>query len=109
VGVKSVGKKNSDKRSQLQVYVMDAEPVIGWDKYNLYIDSNKKIPATEPAITGDVVLSFRVNQKGELSSFEVEKSLNKTYDNEAIRLIKTGPAWRVTKGKKAKVKLIVKF
>ena len=109
VGVKSVGKKNSDKRSQLQVYVMDAEPVIGWDKYNLYIDSNKKIPATEPAVTGEVVLSFRVNQKGELSSFEVEKSLNKTYDNEAIRLIKTGPAWRVTKGKKAKVKLIVKF
>jgi hypothetical protein len=89
--------------------VMDAEPTIGWDKYNLYLDSNKRIPTNEPRIHGDVIVSFKVNQKGELSSFDIEKSMSKAYNSEAIRLIKQGPAWRVIKGKKPKVKVMVKF
>ena len=110
VGIKSVGKKANDRYGNVSVYVTeDAEPVIGWDKYNRYIDSNKRIPPGESIVGGEVVLSFKVDKKGELSSFEVEKSLNKTYDKEAIRLIKEGPKWRVIKGKKARVKLIVKF
>ena len=111
VKVTSSGKK-ADARigdAELNGYIMDAEPLIGWDKYNLYLDSNKKIPTNEPRINGDVVVSFKVNQKGELSSFEIEKSMSKAYNNEAIRLIKQGPAWRVIKGKKPKVKVIVKF
>jgi hypothetical protein len=99
----------SDEQANLRVFVMDAEPIVGWDKYNAYIDSNKRIPTNAPALQGEVVLSFKVNSKGELSSFDVEKSLNKAYDNEAIRLIKEGPGWRVTKGKKAKVKVIIPF
>jgi len=108
---KSTGKKAAYDfdDSELKGYVMDAEPVIGWDQYNLYLDSNKRIPTNEPRINGEVVVSFKVNQKGELSSFDVEKSMSKAYNNEAIRLIKQGPAWRVIKGKKPKVKVIVKF
>jgi len=108
---KSTGKKAAYgfDDSELKGYVMDAEPVIGWDQYNLYLDSNKRIPTNEPRINGEVVVSFKVNQKGEFSSFEVEKSMSKAYNNEAIRLIKQGPAWRVIKGKKPKVKVIVKF
>ncbi len=106
---KAAARKDSEGPSELKVYVMEAEPVIGWDKYNQYIDSNKRFPANEPRISGEVVLSFKVNQKGELSSFDIEKSLGKSYDTEAIRLIKDGPKWRVTKGKKTKVKLIVRF
>lgn len=110
VGIKSVGKKSNDRYGNVSVYVTeDAEPVIGWDKYNRYIDSNKRIPPGESIVGGEVVLSFKVDKKGEPSSFEIEKSLNKTYDNEAIRLIKEGPKWRVIKGKKTRVKLIVKF
>ena len=114
--LKEVTARSSAKKSdvswgdaELNGYIMDAEPVIGWDKYNLYLDSNKKIPTNEPRINGDVVVSFKVNQKGELSTFEVEKSMSKAYNNEAIRLIKQGPGWRVIKGKKPKVKVIVKF
>ena len=109
VVVTGAGKKSQSKPTDLKVYVMDAEPVIGWDKYNLYIDSNKRFPANEPRISGEVVVSFKVSSKGELSAFDVEKSLNKAYDREAIRLIKEGPGWRVTKGKKTKAKLIVRF
>jgi hypothetical protein len=102
-------RKKKQQGKDLKIYVMDAEPVIGWEKYNQYIDSNKRIPQNEPQLKGEVVLSFKVNQKGELSSLNVEQSLNQVYDNEAIRLVKEGPAWRVTKGKKTKVKLIVRF
>ncbi len=111
VKTKSAGKKEEYNfgDAELNGYVMDAEPVIGWDKYNLYLDSSKKIPANEPRINGDVVVSFKVNHKGELSSFEIEKSMSKAYNNEAIRLVKQGPAWRVIKGKKPKVKVIVRF
>ena len=107
-GYGNAGKKKQQSKD-LKIYVMDAEPVIGWEKYNQYIDSNKRIPQNESLQKGEVVLSFKVNQKGELSSFNVEQSLNKAYDNEAIRLVKEGPAWRITKGKKTKVKVIVKF
>jgi len=102
-------KKKSAQAPDLHVYVMDAEPLIGWDKYNRYLDSNKKIPADEPRLQGEVVLSFKVSSKGELSSFDVEQSLSKSYDKEAIRLIKEGPGWRVTNGKKTRVKVIVRF
>ena len=107
-GYGNAGKKKQQSKD-LKIYVMDAEPVIGWEKYNQYIDSNKRIPQNESLQKGEVVLSFKVNQKGELSSLNVKPSLNKAYDNEAIRLVKEGPAWRITKGKKTKVKLIVKF
>jgi hypothetical protein len=106
---KSSKKKRETENKNLKVYVMDAEPVVGWDKYNQYLDTNKRIPENTTPQSGEVVLSFKVNQDGDLSSFNVEQSLSKPYDNEAIRLVKEGPAWRVTKGKKTRVKLIVHF
>jgi len=107
---KKKAQRDADQENKnLKIYVMDAEPVVGWEKYNQYIDSNKRIPQTQSLQKGEVVLSFKVNKDGELSSFSVEQSLSKSYDNEAIRLVKEGPAWKVTKGKKARVKLIVHF
>jgi len=106
---RSSKKKTREESKNLKVYVMDAEPVVGWDKYNQYIDSSKRIPQNSTSLSGEVVLSFKVDQDGDLSSFNVEHSLSKPYDNEAIRLVKEGPAWKVTKGKKTRVKLIVHF
>ena len=106
---RSSKKKTREENKNLKVYVMDAEPVVGWDRYNQYIDSSKRIPQNTTSLSGEVVLSFKVDQDGDLSSFNVEHSLSKPYDNEAIRLVKEGPAWKVTKGKKTRVKLIVHF
>ncbi|MBL0136895.1 MAG: hypothetical protein IPP79_24440 [Chitinophagaceae bacterium] len=58
---------------------------------------------------GDVVISFLVNTSGSLSSFKVEQSLTDAQDEEALRLIKTGPSWHVLKGKKARVVVIIRF
>ena len=106
---KKAQREADQENKNLKIYVMDAEPVVGWEKYNQYIDSNKRIPQTQTLQKGEVVLSFKVSKDGDLSSFNVEQSLSKSYDNEAIRLVKEGPAWKVTKGKKARVKLIVHF
>ena len=81
----------------------------GWNKFNNYIDSNKRFPPNEQPLTGEVVVAFKVNQKSELSAFTVERSMGEFYDEEAIRLIKEGPAWKLTGGKRARVKVTVRF
>jgi hypothetical protein len=88
--------------------VHDAEPVNGWAAFDQYLESNKK---TIPGIisAGYVVVSFQVNKKGALSDFKIEQSLSKAYDDEATRLIMQGPAWRLLKGRKARITVMVRF
>jgi len=87
----------------------NAEPVNGWFSYDQYLEKNKKIPVSNPNSTGDVVVSFEVNKKGNLSDFKIEQSLAKAYDDEAIRLVKQGPAFKLLKGRKARITVIVRF
>jgi hypothetical protein len=56
-----------------------------------------------------VVVSFQVNRKSELSDFKIEQRLSVAQDAEAIRLIKEGPSWRILKGKKARIMVIIRF
>jgi len=92
-----------------RVMVQDAEPVFGWMAYDQYLQTNKRHPAGHSILTGNVVVSFTVNKKGELSDFNIEQSLSQPYDEEAIRLISQGPAWKLVRGRKAKITVIVKF
>jgi len=87
----------------------NAEPVNGWFSYDQYLEKNKKIPVSNPNLTGDVVVSFEVNKKGNLSAFKINQSLAKAYDDEAIRLVKQGPAFKLLKGRKARITVIVRF
>lgn len=67
-------------------------PLIGWGKYNEYLQSNTKPLSIQN--NGFVVLSFVVNQNGTLKNLKVEKSLNEQADAEAIRVVKDGPLWQ---------------
>jgi hypothetical protein len=87
----------------------DAEPVKGWDDYNKYLETNRKIPQDSLGMKGIVVISFIVKKNGRPSDLSVDQSLGPDYDAEAIRLIKEGPAWKLLKGKKATVKVNVRF
>jgi hypothetical protein len=112
--VQVTAKKSSAKRSRYQtsyptVMLQDAEPVYGWVSYEQYLETNKKVPDDLPALKGNVAVSFVVNKKGELSDFKIEQSLTKSYDDEAIRLISQGPAWKLLKGRKARITVIVRF
>ena len=103
-------RKESRGSTTLKVFVMDAQPVISWDEYNLYIEKNRRIDSVSRLLAkGEVVVSFNVSKTGKLSNFNIEKSLGKFEDAEAIRLIKEGPAWRVLKDKKTKARVIVPF
>lgn len=99
-----------NSNSQLpNTVVFDAEPVFGWMAFEQYLEKNKKIPAGVDPATGKVVVSFEVNKKGTLSGFRIVQSLAKPYDDEAIRLIKQGPGWKLLKGRKARITVMVRF
>jgi hypothetical protein len=90
--------------------VHDAEPEGGWVAFDQYLEKNKKATFNNVSSVGQVIVSFEVNKKGTLSAFKIEQSLSKAYDDEAIRLIMQGPAWKLLKKvRKARVTVIVRF
>jgi len=93
----------------LSVKVLETEPSVGWKEYNDYLEKNKKVTDDNKDIHGEVVVSFDVLEKGRMRNFKIEKSLDDDLDEEAIRLIREGPAWRLLNGKKARASVIVTF
>jgi TonB family protein len=76
--------------------VTQAKPLAGYSSYKNYLKKNLQYPqaARENNIEGVVNVSFEVNPDSELQRFSVEKPLGYGCDEEAIRLIKEGPAWQ---------------
>lgn len=116
VGYGSQRKKSFAENKGLSTKVQDATPVIDWVEYEKYLEKKKisdraGLDARDDLgfKAGEVVVSFFVDKKGQLSSFRIEQSLGKREDAEAIRLIKEGPAWKVTKSKKARATVIIRF
>ena len=101
-------KRDSAKLNAIEE-VEAVEPMGGWEEYDTYINQNKRKPSGFQTIDGEVILSFDVNEKHEISNIKIVKSLSQEQDKEAIRLIKEGPQWKTKKGKKAKAKLAIKF
>ena len=89
--------------------VQEAAPQGGWIAFDDYVEKNKVYPAEDSNLAGEVIVSFAVNNQGRLSNFKIVQSLAKGYDEEAIRLIKEGPKWKVLKGRRADVTVIVRF
>ncbi len=101
-------KRRKSAREEISIKILDAEPAIGWDKYREYLDKNKKVDEDNKNIHGSVLVSFTVRSNS-LNNFSIEQSLQEDLDEEAVRLIKTGPAWKLLKGKKATATVIVRF
>ena len=101
--------KEKKDASTISGKVQNAVPEIGWIEYEKYLDANKKIPASNPQLKGEVVVSFEVKRPNTLSDFKIEKSLSKEHDREAIRLIETGPSWKLLNSRKTRITVIVKF
>ncbi len=102
--------KSNYKTKYPSVLIQDAEPANGWIEFDKYIESKKRINPDDPNVkAGEVVVSFQVNRKSELSDFKIEQRLSVAQDAEAIRLIKEGPSWRLLKGKKARIMVIIRF
>ncbi len=99
----------NEASKDLSVKVQDAVPIPGWNDYNTYLLEKQVVPDSLKNTRGNVVVSFVVTANGKLSSFIIEQSLAPDLDREAIRLVKEGPAWKILKGRKARVIVIVPF
>lgn len=67
----------------------------GESSLNKFIIDHVKYPrrSLKKGISGRVLVYFVINKDGSISNVKIEKSLNKEYDKEAIRLIKLMPNW----------------
>ncbi|HTB26008.1 MAG TPA: carboxypeptidase-like regulatory domain-containing protein [Puia sp.] len=104
-----IAKKRDVTGSIMKVDTQNVNQVSGWVAFRNYIDSNKKILTADSIMRGDEIISFVVNNKSELSSFKIEKSLSPVHDAEIIRLIKAAPPLNLIKGKKKRLRLSITF
>lgn len=76
-----------------------AEPQGGKDAYTKYLQQKLVYPeqALKNEVEGRVTIQFTVDNNGNLSNFKVLNSLGFGCDDEAIRLIREGPAWSPSK------------
>lgn len=104
-----------DKLAKKRVTTVDdeleetAEPSGGWDSYNNYLDNNVHLPDNNQNIHGTVEALVKVNRKGQIDEVKITQSLNSECDKEAVRLIKSGPGWKLKSGKKGYGKVKVRF
>jgi hypothetical protein len=104
VVVSGYTKKSAVAPRRPQVVVDTLEPEEGFVQFGHYIADNLKRPEELKVKTsGEVQLSFEVNNNGEPVNITVVKSLCNKCDEEAIRLLKEGPKWKKKKNKKGSV------
>lgn len=104
------GAENRRQKMQFDT-VLNVEPADGWSNYDTYLSNNLSPSAgiLQKNIHGEVEVSFDVHSNGKLSNLNIAKSLCGDCDEEALRVIKEGPQWKVKKGKKDRGKIKVKF
>lgn len=108
--------KQETSRAKRQTETIDSssldEPAGGWVQYNTYLYDNLRLPeeAKEKNIHGEVEMTVKLKENGEISTVKIDKPLCSECDAEAVRLVKEGPKWETKKNrKKNKVKVTVKF
>lgn len=84
-----------------------AMPAVGWKAFETYIKNNRKsVPGEKP---GRVILRFFLDRQNQLSDIQVEAPLTEGQDEEAVRLLTEGPAWKLTQKRATYVRLIIRF
>lgn len=103
-------KKKDSTYRQPHISFEEAEPAEGNVNYDDYVANNLQMPEEimKKNISGEVKLSFDINNAGQAINIEVEKSLCAECDKEAIRLLKEGPKL-VQKKKDKKGKIRIQF
>jgi protein TonB len=89
-----VGYGASSKKDTKTGY-LSPQPVTGRAAYDKYIEENIQRPDT--ITVGQkvvVVINFTVLSNGRLDSIKIVRSPGKSFSDEAIRLIKSGPQWK---------------
>lgn len=87
---------NTEKRKDTNVSgSTDPQPLAGMAVYNRYIIGNIHLPEEmKPGSTKTVMLGFIVDSVSVIKEIKIIESPGKKYSDEAIRLLKSGPAWK---------------
>jgi hypothetical protein len=73
----------------------DPQPLAGMAAFNRYIMANIHLPEEmKPGNTETVMLGFIVDSVSVIKEIKIIESPGKKYSDEAIRLLKNGPAWK---------------
>jgi membrane associated rhomboid family serine protease len=86
---------SEDSKGKRYVYDYLSElpfPVTGMPAFKRYVDANKRMP--NGARHGKVKVVFSVGIDGSTWNYAILQSVSPQCDNESIRLIQEGPAWR---------------
>jgi hypothetical protein len=104
-------KPNTTRSRTSNMVLEEPEPIDGWENYDTYLANNIRLPETQKAkqtVSGEVQLSFDINKDGDPVNITVDRSLCKSCDQEAIRLVKEGPKWK-RKTRKGRTSVTVNF
>jgi periplasmic protein TonB len=81
------------------------------DDFRIWVQKNIVYPqiAMESNITGKVIVAFCVNKKGEVVDIELLRGLDKSVDQETIRVIASSPLWKAARqgGSPVKQKFVI--
>jgi len=99
----------SDKPEKLDSFWQNTAPATGRIAYLNYLASARKTIPVDTTIHGTESISFRVDKKGALSEFRIERSLSPAHDAGVIRLITEGPPWKMLHGRSARALVDVTF
>ena len=99
----------SDKPEKLDSFWLNTAPAMGRVAYLNYLASARKAIPADTTIHGIESISFRVDKKGALTEFRIERSLSPAHDAGVIRLITDGPPWKMVHGRSARALVDVTF
>ncbi len=100
------GKKSS--RTSATQAGASVQPLGGFAALEAYIQKNKRLPAHTP-LHAEVELEFSVGAQGNLRHFRVIRSPGPAYNEEAVRLLQSGPKWENRSGKEQKTRYVISF
>ena len=84
-----------------------AQPSGGWDKFTTYLMKTNRF-GTETAVGQSAEFKFSI-RNGRPVNITVVNGVSKSYDEEAIRLIKNGPGWKLSDPAHPEVSVVLKF
>jgi hypothetical protein len=104
VGYSSQGRA---KDASIKTFSKRFEPQGGWEAFNSYIQANKKLAA--PDDNNLEMISFLPGANGKPTDYHILHSISREHDQETIRLLESGPRWKILKGRKRRLFLKVQF
>lgn len=110
VRVTDVAKKSSVAARAVVGAIPTAEPVIGWAKFETYLLENNKLVKDKQLTGRTVQLSFLIQQNNRPTAIKVVSGLTKEENDEAIRLLNSGPDWKFSLGASEVLQMVtIKF